>query len=76
MPSIRTFPAALLSSPSEHHYDEPQAMFLSKRMDSDQNSGADSETSTMASPAPKANQAGDSGAGQSHSVSSYCSSRE
>ena len=68
---------ALLSSPSEHHYDEPHAMFLSKRVDSSaQSSGPDSETSTMASPVSRGNQAGDSGTARSHSASSYCSSRE
>ncbi|XP_043238991.1 netrin receptor UNC5C-like [Amphibalanus amphitrite] len=63
---------ALLSSPSEHHYDEPHAMFLPKRLDSAHNSGADSETSTAASPVSRAHQAGDSGTAHSHS--SYCSS--
>lgn len=69
-------PTALLSSPSEHHYDEPHAMFLSKRMEAAHGSGGDSEASQASSPASRAHQgaAVDSGTGRSHS--SYCSSRE
>jgi len=60
---------ALLSSPSEHHYDEPH-LFLVRHMDAAQYSGGDSEAAAP-SVAGRGNHSSDS---QPPSSSSYCSS--
>ncbi|XP_037084126.1 netrin receptor UNC5C-like [Pollicipes pollicipes] len=60
---------ALLSSPSEHHYDEPH-LFLVKHMDAAQYSGGDSDQ-VAPSLASRGNPNSDN---PPHSSSSYCSS--
>ena len=67
--------AALLSSASEHHYDEPQAVFPSERLDRARQSGTDSQTGPAVCPESRADRAGgESGLG--HIESPHCSSRE